>query len=198
MPNIELKLKKHKKYYITPDYTKKNEKLFFEVIDTALKNGIKIIQFRSKNISKELYRKIASKISVKCENNKALFIINGFENYDNEIRCNGIQFTANNITNLDFSKIDKVNYFFGSCHNENEIDICNRYNFDLILLSPVKDTKDKNGFGWQRFKELASRSSIPVFALGGLNFEKDIRIVEEQGGCGIAATSYFYNLYQDR
>ena len=198
MQNTELKLEELNKYYITPEYSKKNEKLFFEVIDNALKDNLKIIQFRSKNISKELYKKIALKISDKCENNKALFIINGYENYNKDISCRGIQFTAKDITNLDFSKIHKNNYFFGSCHNENEVDICNRNNFDLILLSPVKDTKDKSGFGWKRFKELASRSSTPVFALGGLNFEKDIHEVEEKGGRGIAATSYFYDLYQDR
>ena len=77
MQNTELKLEELNKYYITPEYSKKNEKLFFEVIDNALKDNLKIIQFRSKNISKELYKKIASKISDKCENNKALFIING-------------------------------------------------------------------------------------------------------------------------
>ena len=63
MQNTELKLEELNKYYITPEYSNKNEKLFFEVIDNALKDNVKIIQFRSKNISKELYKKIASKIS---------------------------------------------------------------------------------------------------------------------------------------
>ena len=198
MQNIELNLKEINKYYITPEYSKKSEKLFFDVIDNALKDGIKIIQFRSKNITNKLYKNISLKISEKCEANKALFIVNGFKNYTNDIFCNGIQFTSSDINNLDFSKIKKNIYFFGSCHDEYEIEICNKNNFDLILLSPVKDTKGKKGIGWQRFKELTSQSRTPVFALGGLNFKNDMRIVEMEGGYGIAATRYFYNLYQNR
>ena len=106
--------------------------------------------------------------------------------------------SSENITNKDFCKINKEVLFFGSCHNKSEISLCNNGDFDLILISPVKDTCGKKGIGWNNFRTLCLTSKAPVFGLGGLNFEEDINLIKEYGGFGIASTKYFYGLGQNR
>ena len=198
MQNIEPKLKGIDKYFITPEYNNQNKKMYLNIIENILILGVKIIQFRSKNLDEESYNKLALSISKKCKQYNSLFIINDFKNYRKNNFCDGIQFTSKNITNKDFCKINKEVLFFGSCHNKSEINLCNDGDFDLILISPVRDTSGKKGIGWNNFHALCLTSKSPVFGLGGLNFEEDINLIKECGGCGIAGTKYFYGLGQNR
>ena len=39
---------------------------------------------------------------------------------------------------------------------------------------------------------------VPVFALGGLKYPEDIENVKINGGVGIAASKYFYGLFDSR
>ena len=64
--------------------------------------------------------------------------------------------------------------------------------------SKVFSTSNKSGIGWKKFKELVDESKIPVFALGGLKYPEDIENVKINGGVGIAASKYFYGLYDSR
>ena len=198
MQNIEPKLKGIDKYFITPEYNNQNKKTYLNIIENILILGVKMIQFRSKNLDEKSYNKLAISISEKCKQYNSLFIINDFKNYRKNNFCDGIQFTSENIINKDFCKINKEVLFFGSCHNKSEISLCNNGDFDLILISPVKDTSGKKGIGWNNFRTLCLTSKAPVFGLGGLNFEEDINLIKEYGGFGIASTKYFYGLGQNR
>ena len=76
--------------------------------------------------------------------------------------------------------------------------MCNNLKLNLILISPVYDTNSKKGIGWIKFKELVNKSNIPAFALGGLSYTEHIENVKFNGGVGVAASSYFYNLFITR
>ena len=67
--------------------------------------------------------------------------------------------------------------------------------FKFIVISPVLNTGRKIGIGWHNFKKLADKSNTPVFALGGMNYKRDIKKAKNFGGIGIASISYFYNLF---
>ena len=112
MQNIEPKLKGIDKYFITPEYNNQNKKTYLDIIENILILGVKIIQFRSKNLDEKSYNKLAIIISEKCKQYNSLFIINDFKNYRKNNFCDGIQFTSKNITNKDFSKINKEVLFF--------------------------------------------------------------------------------------
>ena len=112
--------------------------------------------------------------------------------------CDGIQLTSNNLKNVKKFSFDKKYILIGSCHNAKEIKICNELQINLILISPIFSTNNKTGIGWGKFKELAGKSKIPVFALGGLKYPNDITNVKINGGVGIAASTYFYSLFDSR
>ena len=84
------------------------------------------------------------------------------------------------------------NLIYGaSCHNKEEIRISNELKMDYITLSPVYDTNKKKGIGWENFKILAKNSQSPVYALGGINHNEELKRVRENNGFGIAAISSY-------
>ena len=195
MLNIEHNINKYDKYFITPDYNDSTSRDYFIIIEKILNHGIKLIQFRSKNLTSEKYSEIAKKIFTLCEKYNSFFIINDVSNLKFNKYCDGIHLTSDNIKNFNISSIDRSYLLIGSCHNENEIMICNNNYVDIITISPIYNTDGKNGIGWDKFKELVEKSKHPVFALGGLNYKRDIDTIMKLGGLGLASKSYFYNLF---
>ena len=162
MQNIELDLSKFDKYYITPNFYKDISYDYFSKIEKLLDYGIKLIQFRSKNLSIDEYAKVSNIIYKLCKKYNAFYIINDYINLENNHFCDGIQLTSNNLKNSEFKSISKKFLLIGSCHNLKEVEICNLNNFDLLLISPVKDTNNKTGIGWNKFNQLAKNSKTLI------------------------------------
>ena len=195
MPTIERRLQQVDKYFITPNYIESESIDYFIKIEKILESGIKIIQFRSKNLNIEDYSRVSKKIYCLCRKYDSIFIINDFKNFNLNKYCDGIQLTSKNLKNINLVNFNKKYILIGSCHNVQEIEMCNNLQLNLILISPVYDTNSKKGIGWLKFKELVNKSDIPAFALGGLSYTEHIENVKFNGGVGVAASSYFYNLF---
>ena len=195
MPTIERRLQQVDKYFITPNYIESESIDYFIKIENILEAGIKIIQFRSKNLNIEDYSRVSKKIYCLCRKYDSIFIINDFKNFNLNKYCDGIQLTSKNLKNINLVNFNKKYILIGSCHNVQEIEMCNNLKLNLILISPVYDTNSKKGIGWIKFKELVNKSNIPAFALGGLSYTEHIKNVKFNGGVGVAASSYFYNLF---
>ena len=198
MPTIERRLHQVDKYFITPNYIESESIDYFIKIENILEAGIKIIQFRSKNLNIEDYSRVSKKIYCLCRKYNSIFIINDFKNFNLNKYCDGIQLTSKNLKNINLVNFNKKYILIGSCHNVQEIEMCNNLKLNLILISPVYDTNSKKGIGWLKFKELVNKSDIPAFALGGLSYTEHIENVKYNGGVGVAASSYFYNLFITR
>ena len=119
--------------------------------------------------------------------------------------CGGFHFKSNEIFRVKKSQINDFlkhveediwaldeKYIFGcSCHNEADLIRANELELDYCLLSPIKSKNKKfPNIDWSTFSELISRSSIPVFALGGLELS-DLKVSKEYGASGIAGISMF-------
>ena len=195
MQNTEVDIKKYDTYFITPSYDSNFSKNYFEKIEKILDYGVKILQFRSKNLSEEQYCIVAKKIYKLCQKYNSFFIVNGLNNFNRNKYCNGVHLTSKNLLHGNISKISSNYIIIGSCHNIEEIEICNRFKFKFIVISPVLDSGNKIGIGWYNFRKLAENSNVPVFALGGMNYKRDINTVKSFGGIGIASMSHFYKLF---
>ena len=195
MQTIDHDIRKYEKYFITPDYNNDIAYEYYLKIESALKSGIQLLQFRSKNLSVEEYSVIARKIYVLCKSYRVKFIINDYKNLELNLYCDGVQLTSENLRDIKIHNINKKYIIIGSCHNIKEIEICNNTGVNLVLISPILNTNKKKGIGWKKFKKFASISKCPVFGLGGLDYNVDINNVKRNGGIGIAASSYFYNLF---
>ena len=69
-----------------------------------------------------------------------------------------------------------------SCHTREELEQAMRLQLDFAVLGSVKD---KAALGWEKFKQLTSDTSIPVYAIGGLT-RADLEDARRAGAHGLA------------
>ena len=76
MQIIDHDIKKYDKYFITPDYKDCLSHEYYNKIENALKSGVQLLQFRSKNLSVTEYSKISKKIYNICVSYNVKYIVN--------------------------------------------------------------------------------------------------------------------------
>lgn len=93
---------------------------------------------------------------------------------------------------VDSKQLSKNQHYFISCHDEYSLTKLNQLNqtHSIIgcFLSPVFSTpthRHQQGMGWQKFFNLANKSHVPVFALGGI-WQKDKIKAQKNQAFGIA------------
>lgn len=81
-----------------------------------------------------------------------------------------------------------------SIHDENEAAAAIAAGAHYLMLGPVHFTPKAHGpvrpLGWDRFREIAKRSPVPVLAVGGLGPD-DVDLASQNGAAGIAAIRAF-------
>jgi 8-oxo-dGTP diphosphatase len=116
----------------------------------------------------------------------ARVLINGDAELAREVGADGVQLTGSQFA------VCRERPDFGlcaaSCHSAAELKHAAELELDFALLSPVMPTKSHPGaahLGWDTFAAMARESSIPVFALGGLQM-RDMETAWQSGAHGIA------------
>lgn len=83
---------------------------------------------------------------------------------------------------------------FAACHDAASIIRANELKMDAILLSPLHATSThagQEGLGWPQWQQLCEKSTVPVYALGGI-VPDDLVQVQQAGGFGVAGIRAFY------
>ena len=94
--------------------------------------------------------------------------------------ADGIHFTAAQLMAL--KERPKTGLAAASCHTREELERAMRLGMDFAVLGSVKD---KAALGWEKFKQLTSDASIPVYAIGGLTCA-DLDEARRAGAHGVA------------
>ncbi|MBR9883177.1 MAG: Nudix family hydrolase [Oceanospirillales bacterium] len=98
--------------------------------------------------------------------------------------------------------LDTRSQFFGrwlsaSCHNQEELHRAAQLGADFVTLSPVAPTASHPGapvLGWNQFWQLTERSTMPIYALGGLSGE-DLQEAWNHGAQGVASISSWWGRF---
>lgn len=72
-----------------------------------------------------------------------------------------------------------------SCHTREELERAMRLELDFAVLGPVKEKHGSAPLGWDGFRRIAERASIPVYAIGGLT-RADLEDAWRAGAHGVA------------
>jgi len=155
-------------------------------LDAALKNGLRLVQLREKNYSREALRELALKMLPLLRRHDARLIINADIELAREIGADGVQLTGAQMVEL--RERPAVERCGASCHNAEELRRAEELGCDFALLSPVLATQSHPGaphLGWENFAAIAAGSSIPVYALGGLT-HADMQTAWQHGAHGIS------------
>ena len=197
---------KHSCIAITPNLSPTNISSYINYLESIISNPYRIefLIIRNKSLNEEEYKKLAKKI-IELLNGKLPCILH-FDNLDSFMGMSdlisesyGVHFTSSLLKELkkdDLLKhFEKKKLLGGSCHNEKEISLASNLGLNYCILGPIKDKLiDKKiitkGIGWDKFADMAKKSLIKIYAIGGLSND-DLDIASKHYACGIAGISMF-------
>lgn len=160
--------------------------VFIQRLQQALKNGLKLLQIREKGWPRDDLKKLALRAVALAHAAGARVLLNEDIELARAVGADGVQLTAAQLATI--QQRPDLDLCAASCHNSEELQKAEKLGLDFVLLSPVLPTKSHTGtahLGWDEFERLRQGSSIPVYALGGLQRE-DMEQAWGQGAHGIA------------
>ncbi len=155
-----------------------------------LGQGVRLIQVRLKSFVSTVSTELLEIIKNECEVHDAVLMINSA--LKPPFMFSGIHLTSQDLL-ARTRRPENFEWVSASCHNQQEIDRAESIGVDFIVLAPVLPTASHPGvgpMGWKKFSELTRKSSVPVYALGGLQ-KDDLTRVKRAGGQGVAGISAF-------
>lgn len=161
-------------------------KEFLRRLEIALGNGLRLVQLREKNLSREALRELALRMLPRLRAHGAKLLLNADIELAQEIGADGVQLIASQLVTL--RERPALDWCGASCHNAEELRRAEYLGCDFALLSPVLPTQSHPGavhLGWKEFFAIAAGSSIPVYALGGLAFD-DMQAAWRHGAHGVS------------
>ena len=181
-------------YAITPE-PDDDDAVFFARIDRALKDGVKLLQFRAKGLLPEArWHAIARELRKRTLRAGAQLLLNGDPAAFMELDFDGVHLPAAALMQMRTRPVASDCWFAASCHDASELAHAANIGVDFAVLGPVQATSthpDAVSIGWQQFSALVAQTPFPVYALGGLAHD-DLPTAVAAGAQGIAGISAFF------
>jgi len=179
-------------YMITGEFTDSQDCL--RRVEIAMRNGIRLVQLRAKQLSKQAYVALSAQLREVCDNYHARLIANVHPDWFAATRAHGLHLTSSQLMALTQRPIEPEQWLFASVHTPVEVNQAKKIGVDAMVIAPVKPTKTHphtNPLGWSGLEQLACQANCPVYALGGIN-DQDLPKVRAHGAQGVAGISAFW------
>lgn len=153
----------------------------------ALAEGTRMFQVRDKALPPSERLRLAEGIMARASSYRdALVLVNDDEELARRVDAHGVHLSSEGLARAD--RRPSFGWVAASCHTAEELARAAALGLDFALLSPVLPTQthaDAQGMGWDAFARLIERSSLPVFALGGMQPDM-LETARNSGAHGIA------------
>jgi len=172
--------------YAISNVAELGEQEFMKRLESVLDKGLRLVQLREKNYSRDEMRSLALKMLPVIRQHGTRLILNADIELVKEVGADGVQLTGAQLAGL--SVRPEVDWCAASCHNAEELQRAEALGCDFVMLSPVLPTKSHPRaahLGWENFSAIATGSSIPVYALGGLT-HADMQAAWQHGAHGVS------------
>jgi len=159
---------------------------FMRRLEVRLDEGLRLVQLREKGLAREALQELAQRVVELAHVHGARVLLNGNVTLAQAVGADGVQLTSTQLAQ--WHERPAVAWCAASCHSWEELQRAEALGCDFALLSPVLPTLSHPGaahLGWQNFAAIAAKSSIPVYALGGLEWG-DMTTAWQHGAHGIA------------
>lgn len=162
-------------------------------VKNALSAGVKVIQYRNKEVlTGQLYME-ALKLKSLCKD-KALFLINDRLDIALAVNADGVHLGNDDLPYSVARKLLGKNKIIGlTVHSLKEAKIAQRLGADYIGVSPIFATRTKNNAGKpagvELIKEIKKHVILPLIAIGGIDLSnaKSVVTAGADGLCAISA-----------
>ncbi len=148
-------------------------KNLFSIVESSLKGGLQILQYREKNIDDSSYLEVAKKLCELCHRYNALFIINNRVDMVLAVNADGVHIGQEDIPIKIVRKILGPKKIIG-CSTTNPLEMKEAVEggADYIGVGPMYSTPNKLGkevIKSDYLNYVADNCIIPWFAIGGIN-----------------------------
>lgn len=162
---------------------------FMERLQTALENGVRLIQLRERDLKPKDLTQLAQRVVSLAHKYNARVLVNGDVTIANNTGADGVHLQASQL--MASSRRPATDLFGASCHNREELLKAAELDADFVVLSPVLPTPSHPGeptLGWEHFAELCRGLPMPVYALGGMRVDM-IETAMTHGAHGVSLLS---------
>jgi len=179
--------------YLITDRNQTGNLRLIDVVEDALKGGVKGVQLREKDLSsRELYELAYDmrKLTIKYG---ARLLINDRVDVALAVEADGVHLGINSLPIHRVRRLLGTDKLIGlSCHNQVNAIMAQENGADFITFGPVYYTPSKANYGKpvgvDRLEIVAHLLEIPVFALGGIK-KTNINEVVAAGAAGVSLVS---------
>jgi 8-oxo-dGTP diphosphatase len=172
--------------YVITNLAEMGEQSFFATLKSQLERGLRMIQVREKQLSKDAFMKFSAQVIALAKQYDAKVLISEDFGLARELGADGVHLPSQALLVLKTKPAGLM--VAASCHNPIELRHAEHLDLDFVVLSPVKSTlshPEAEPLGWQKFAELAESVSLPIYALGGMSLN-DLPVAFSYGARGIA------------
>ena len=139
----------------------------------------------------EAYRKLARETAQLCHRYGAKLLLNADPAWVEDCGADGVHLNSRRLMALHERPLGDGCFVGASCHNVEEFVQAAHIGADFAVLAPVARTAshaDGVPLGWDNFRTLCARTTLPVYALGGMRPE-DLPAACRAGAHGLAMIS---------
>lgn len=162
---------------------------FIRRLEASLIRGVRLVQLRAPELGRIEYSALAADALALCRQHGAQLLLNCPAELARTLDADGIHLSSRQLVGLSERPLTDDKWVAASCHNPQELRQAVAINADFCVLSPVLPTTSHptaEPLGWEQFSRIVAESSIPVYALGGMD-RGHIEMAINRGGQGIAA-----------
>lgn len=178
--------------YVISNATVLGRDQFLRILEQKLQQGVRLVQLREPGMPGSEFASLAKACIEIVHRYRGRILLNT----DNlglvaELGADGVHLKSRQLMSLSERPLAESLLVGASCHNPEEIRQAENIAADFVVLSPVKQTTSHaqvQPIGWPGFEELARRSRLPVYALGGMTVA-DVNQARKSGGQGVAMLS---------
>ncbi len=171
-------------------------KQFLLRLELLLNRGLRLFQIRAKNLDNAAYAVLANEAVKLGRQFGAIILLNRSIKIVREIDADGIHLNSHTLLSQQKRPLNHSKFVSAACHNVLELHHAEKIGADFVMLSPVLPTRSHPSapyLGWRDFSAMIQETTIPVFALGGVN-ENHLATAKAHGGYGLSGISGFWEI----
>ncbi|MDO5015080.1 MAG: thiamine phosphate synthase [Clostridia bacterium] len=184
----------NKKFYLIT--SNQDDDKMINIVNTALKGGVSMLQFRNKEKTDLEYEKTAIKLKKLCDDFNVPLIINDRLDIALKIKANGVHLGQDDFEIAKAKKIIPKNFILGAtAHNLKEAKSAELAGADYLGIGDVFGTASKSDthrINLEKLKNIKSQIQIPIYAIGGISIE-NIPLLNSNYCDGIAVIGAVFN-----
>ena len=162
------------------------EAMFFARLEMALRQGLRLVQVREKNLSEAALVAFARRVTKRAHSYGARVMLNAPPVLAQTTGVDGIHLTAQIL--MQSETRPQVAWCGASCHTREELAQAARLQLDYVILGPVLPTATHphaQTLGWEQVRACTQDYPLPIYVIGGMQ-PTLLEMAWEYGAHGIA------------